>query len=148
MSLGKELLSQYNHLQVEIEDLKRRINKTKSQIERLESEGTVLDMVKGSRKDGTIGSIRIEGFPIPSYDAKLSQLYRYKFNLENAEQQAIKLTNKIEFYINSIDDCRMRMIIRYRFIDKLTWNEVAAKMGGGNTEDGIRMAVTRFFDKI
>lgn len=53
MSLGKELLSQYNHLQVEIEDLKFRINKTKSQIERLESEGTVLDMVKGSRKDGT-----------------------------------------------------------------------------------------------
>ncbi|WMI80917.1 DUF1492 domain-containing protein [Anaerotignum sp. MB30-C6] len=145
--MGKELLDQYVDLQDEIKDLKRRINKIKAQIERLESEGTVLDSVRGSRKDGTIGSIRIEGFPLPHYDEKLSQLYRYKAQLEKAEQQAVKLVNEIEIYINSIEDCRMRRIVRYRFIDKLSWNQVADRMGGNNTEDSIRKAVTRFLDK-
>ncbi|WMI81931.1 DUF1492 domain-containing protein [Anaerotignum sp. MB30-C6] len=146
--MGKELLDQYVDLQDEIKDLKRRINKIKAEIERLESEGTVLDSVKGSRKDGTIGSIRIEGFPVLCYDEKLSQLYRYKAQLEKAEQQAIKLVNEIEIYINSIEDCRMRRIIRYRFIDKLSWNQVADRLGGNNTEGSIKMAVSRFMEKV
>ncbi len=38
-------------------------------------------------------------------------------------------------------------IIRYRFIDKLSWDAVAYKMGENNTEDGMRMAVLRYLKK-
>lgn len=145
--LGKELLTQYADLQAEIEDLQRRIRKTECQIERIQAGGTVLDSVKGTRKDGTIGNIRIEGFPVVSQDEKLERLYRYKTQLRNSEKRAAELVSEIEKYINSIEDCRMRRIIRYRFIDKLSWNAVADKMGGNNTEDGMRMAVSRFFEK-
>lgn len=147
MLLGKELLTQYADLQVEIEDLQRRILKTESQIERIQAGGTVLDTVRGTRLDGTIGNIRIEGFPVVSLDEKLERLSRYRTQLPVSEKYAMELVSEIEKYINSIEDCRMRRIIRYRFIDKLSWNAVADKMGGNNTEDGMRMAVSRFFEK-
>ena len=146
--MGKELLSQYADLQAEIEDLQRRIRKTESQIERIQAGGTVLDSVRGTRKDGTIGNIRIEGFPMISLDEKLNRLYRYKSQLCASEKHAVELVSEIEKYINSIEDCRMRRIIRYRFIDKLSWNVVADKMGGNNTEGSIKMAVSRFMEKL
>lgn len=145
--LGKELLTQYADLQAEIEDLQRRIRKTEYQIERIRAGGTVLDSVRGTRKDGTIGNIRIEGFPVVSRDEKLERLHRYRAQMQDSEKHAVELVSKIEKYINSIEDCRMRRIIRYRFIDKLSWNAVADRMGGNNTEDGMRMAVSRFFEK-
>lgn len=145
--LGKELLTQYADLQAEIEDLQRRIRKTECQIERIQAGGTVLDSVRGTRKDGTIGNIRIEGFPVVSLDEKLDWLHHYRTQLYKSKKRAVDLVSEVEQYINSIEDCRMRRIIRYRFIDKLSWNAVADKMGGNNTEDGMRMAVSRFFEK-
>ncbi|MEA5057473.1 MAG: hypothetical protein VB047_07925 [Anaerotignum propionicum] len=145
--MGKELLTQYADLQAEIEDLQRRIRKTECQIERIQAGGTVLDSVKGTRKDGTIGNIRIEGFPVVSQDEKLERLHRYRTQLYRSKKRAVDLVSEVEQYINSIEDCRMRRIIRYRFIDKLSWNAVADKMGGNNTEGSIKMAISRFIDK-
>lgn len=147
MLLGKELLTQYADLQAEIEDLQRRILKTESQIERIQAGGTVLDSVRGTRLDGTIGNIRIEGFPVVSLDEKLDRLHRYRTQLYRSKKRAVDLVSEVEQYINSIEDCRMRRIIRYRFIDKLSWNAVADKMGGNNTEGSIKMAISRFIDK-
>ncbi len=49
----------------------------------------------------------------------------------------------IEF-INGIDDSLMRQIIFYRHISCMTWNEVANSIGGGNTEDSVKQAYSRF----
>jgi hypothetical protein len=38
----------------------------------------------------------------------------------------------------------MRRIIRYRFIDKLSWNAVADKMGGNSTGESVRKIFERF----
>ena len=50
-------------------------------------------------------------------------------------------------FINDVDDSMLRMIIKYRCIDCLSWNNVAAKIGGGNTEDSCRMQFNRMFKK-
>lgn len=142
--MGKELLSQYTDLQKEIEDLRKRINKTELEIARIQMGGTVLDSVRGSRKDGTIGSIRIEGFPVVSRDAKVKRLKCYRNKLRESEIKAEELISEIETYINSIDDSRMRRIIRYRFIDKLSWNEVADMMGEDSSGEGVRKVFERF----
>lgn len=142
--MGKELLSQYADLQAEIEDLQRRIRKTESQIERIQAGGTVLDSVKGTRRDGTIGNIRIEGFPVVSMDEKIDRLFRYKSQLQDSEKHAVELVSEIEKYINAIEDCRIRRIIRYRFIDKLSWNAVADRMGGSATGESVRKNFERF----
>lgn len=54
---------------------------------------------------------------------------------------------RIENYINSIDNLYMRYIFSLRFIDQMSWRKIARKLGGGNTEDGIRMSVKRFLQK-
>jgi hypothetical protein len=71
---------------------------------------------------------------------RLEKLRKAKLNLE-------KKTIEVETYIKSVDDSRMRRIIRYRFIEDLSWQQVAAKMGGGNSEDGYRIAFNRFMEK-
>ena len=52
--------------------------------------------------------------------------------------------NDVEEYIASIDDSRMRRIVSMRFIDNLSWNQVADRIGGGNTEGSVKMAFQRF----
>ena len=39
---------------------------------------------------------------------------------------------------SSIDDSLLRQIFTYRFVNGLPWRQVAACIGGGNTEDGCR----------
>jgi len=109
--------------------------------------GTVLDSVKGSRQDGTIGNIRIEGFPVVSRDEKIKRLNRYRTQLYNSKMRATEMVSEVEQYINSIEDCRIRRAIRFKFVDKLTWVATAKKLGGGNTADGVRKMVERFIGK-
>lgn len=53
----------------------------------------------------------------------------------------------IEEYIHSMEDYQMRTILSYRFVDLMTWNQIALKIGGGNTEDSVRVACRRFLEK-
>lgn len=144
--MTKDILMQYINLKEEIKDLQRRKFKTNKQINKIKKEGTVIDAVKGTRKDGTFGSIRIEGFPYPKYDAHILRLSEYMTTLEQKELELLEITIEVEKYIDAINDSRMRRIVRLRVIDDLSWVAVANKMGGGNTEDGVRMAFNRFLD--
>lgn len=55
--------------------------------------------------------------------------------------------NKLERYIQSIDDSQMRQILTLRYINGLNWQQVAFSIGGGNTANGVQMAVKRFLKK-
>lgn len=147
MDLDKSILVQYADLQEEIKDIRCRIIKTEKQIQKINSEGTVIDSVKGTRKDGTIGSIRIEGFPCPEYSNKSTKLYLYKAQLSNTEEELLELTNGVEKYINSIKDSRMRRIIQYRVIENMSWYEVADRIGGKATNESCRKYFERFLEK-
>ena len=63
----KEALIQYCELREEIKDLRERIERDEIRLRRIEEEGVVSDTVRGTRKDGTIGPIKITGFPVPEY---------------------------------------------------------------------------------
>ena len=117
-------------------------------MERLETEGTVLDAVKGTRQDGTFGSIRIEGFPYADYEKRRRSLQSYPLKLADMEEKLLELTNQAEEYINSIEDSRMRRIAQYRIMDGLSWYEVADRMGGKATSEGCRKYFERFFEKF
>ena len=47
-------------------------------------------------------------------------------------------------FINSIENFQTRMIFRLRFIRGMTWGEVAAVIGGGNTEEAVKSSCYRF----
>lgn len=54
---------------------------------------------------------------------------------------------KLMRYINSIDDCFIRLIFKLRFIDCKTWWQVAREVGGGNTSDTVRNSCYRYLKK-
>lgn len=146
--MDKDILVQYTDLQEEIRDIRRRAERARGQMERMETEGTVLDAVKGTRQDGTFGSIRIEGFPYADYEKRRRSLQSYLLKLAEMEEKLLELTNQAEEYINSIEDSRMRRIVQYRIMDGLSWYEVADRMGGKATSDSCRMYFERFLQKF
>ncbi len=143
--VSKEILIQYSDLQKEIKEVRQRIDKTERQIERIEKEGTVCDKVMGG--EGGLQSFKIEGFPYPDYSRKKTLLYSRKATLTSLEMELLETLNQVEEFIASVDDSRMRRIINLRFIENLSWNKVADRIGGGNTEGSIKMAFQRFMEK-
>ena len=61
--MDKNILVQYCEMKKEIKDIRDRIRKLDKF---LENPPVVSDTVRGSRKDGTIGPIKITGIPEPA----------------------------------------------------------------------------------
>lgn len=47
-------------------------------------------------------------------------------------------------FIRGIDDDQTRLIFRLRFLRGLAWKEVAAVIGGRNSEDSVKMVCYRY----
>lgn len=143
--ISKRILNQYIDLQAEIEETRERIEKTKRQIAILEKE-TVQDTVKGG--EGGIQRFKVEGFASADYGRQRSILFSRIALLQALENEIDSTLNEVHMFINSISDSHMRRIITLRYVDGLSWNRVADEIGGGNTEDGVRMSFNRFMEKI
>lgn len=141
----KKILHEYIDLQREIEETREKIVKVEKQIAKIEKQGAVIDTVSGG--DGGIQHYKIEGFPYPEYSRKKTLLYARQTTLTNLEIELMETINEIELFISQIDDSFMRRIINLRFIEKLSWGEVANRMGGANNEDNIKKAFYRFMEK-
>lgn len=145
MAISKEILIQYADLQQECKEVREKIEKLETQIEKIENEGNVIDKVRGGA--GGLQSFRIEGFPYPEYSRKKTLLYARKATLSELEMELLETLNQVETFISSVKDSHMRRIISLRVVDGLSWNKVADRIGGGNTEDSIRMSFNRFMEK-
>ena len=155
----KEILVQYSDLVEEVKEVRKKIDflesripKIQERINEIESGELVKDKVRGGI--GGLQSFTIEGTPVKEYEERKTELMskklilnKRKINLEELEFELLKKTNEVEEFIASIDDSRMRRIINLRFIENMTWNEVADCIGGGNTEGSIKMAFQRFMEK-
>lgn len=149
--MDKAILIQYCEMREEIKDLRKRIQK----LDRfLEVPPVVADIVKGTRKDGTVGSIRITGIPEPEYAHKENIRKRYKCLLEEKEVELLELTVQVEEYIQGIERPELRIMFRLYYVDGLPWIKVADAMNRmfprkrvPYTEDSCRMRNNRFFEK-
>ena len=142
--VSKEILIQYSDLQEEVKEVRERIDKTEKQIAKIEDDGNVIDSVCGG--NGGIQHFKIEGFPYPEYSRKKTLLYARKATLASLEMELMETLNQVEEFIARVDDSRMRRIITLRFIDNLSWNKVADRIGGNNTEDSVKKAFYRFME--
>ena len=150
--MDKEVLIQYCDMKEEIKDLRQRIVKLDKF---LEHPPIVSDTVKGSRKDLTIGPIKITGIPNPQYIRKQALRDRYRMLLEVKEAELLELTCQVEEYIESIPKAELRIMFRLYYIDGLTWVQVAHRMNRmfpkrrmKFSEDSCRMRNARFFEKV
>lgn len=61
--------------------------------------------------------------------------------------QCLHERNRLERYIAEIPDSLTRQIFQLRFINGLTWVQIAFNVGGGNTEGSVKMTCYRYIKK-
>lgn len=88
-------------------------------------------------------------------ETRVKKLEKHKNRLQDFYDKLFSMQDDAEKYIQTIEDSKMRQILRYRYIDQKSWNEIACIMcikpdGTLNekiTEDSVRKTHDRFFKK-
>jgi len=122
--LTRRELAQLYYLEKEIQMLQGRIQTLEQEIESCTQ--TLTGMPKSGNGRGKIADIAAE-------------LVDMKRLLDLKRQERIYTRNRIIRYIQEIKDSEARMIIEYRFIDHLSWRQVAKRMGGYATAASVKM---------
>ena len=123
------------------------VKETEEQIRRLRKnrKTVVVDAVKGSMHDFPFApkSFKVAGIAHSVLEDP-GQLDREELILEERLQNAKRIKCDVEAWINTIP-ARMQRIIRYRIFEKMSWRQVAVKMGRHATENGLKKEFERFF---
>lgn len=127
--MTKKELSQLYWLNREIEEDKRKLEELRSA-----SEG---------------GTAKITGMPHVTGNGKSMENYAILIAeqsdmIDLKTKQTIIEYNRLNRYIAEVDDSLMRQILSLRYVNGLSWLQIALHIGGGNTADSVRMAHNRF----
>lgn len=68
----------------------------------------------------------------------------YRDALDKKVAELIERKHVAFEFVAGIKDSQTRQIIFLRFIKGMTWGQVALKVGGGNTSDGVRKRAVRY----
>lgn len=141
MGVDKKILEQYV-------DACALIGETEQDIKRLQRkrQTVVTGSVKGSMNDFPYAEthFKIEGTSFTYMDD--AQLRIEEKLLEERKTQAKEIKVQVEQWMNSIP-VRMQRIIRYKFFEGLSWEQVADRMGKRATGEGIRKELDRFMNE-
>lgn len=126
--MNKSELSQIKYIGREIEQLKRQLEDVEYQVETK----TVTDSVTGSLPSFPYVQhvIMITGVDVEGYDRKAERLKR---SLERRIQELLDKVAEANEYIATIPDSETRIILQYRFINGLTWEQLEAETGISET---------------
>ena len=103
-----------------------------------------------SRAAGAPSSSNLSGMPRAphSTDSKVERLAAEIVDLQAViaarQIQCIHERARLERWISDIPDSLTRRVFSLRFERCMSWVQVAAQIGGGNTEDGVRQRVYRY----
>lgn len=119
--------------------LKREIARNKARLAQLEAAASSASAPLTGMPGGGGVSDRVG-----AYAAEIADLRSIiDANIRRCWQEMRRLSR----YISTVEDSQMRQILTLRYIECLTWNQVADAIGGGNTEDSVRMAHNRFLSQ-
>ena len=127
--MTKKELSQLYWLNREIEQEKRRLEELEAAATSSTAKITGLPHVSGAHDK--IGDMAI-------LIAEQRDLVELKI------RQSVIEYNRLNRYINTVEDSITRQVMSLRFVDGLPWAQVAYSIGGDNTADGCRMMVDRY----
>ena len=130
--MTKQELSQLYYLNREIEQLKNRIEE--------------LECIATSTSSVITGMPHASGVSdkVGKYAAEISDL---KELLDLNLRKCFYELNRLNRFIESIEDSQMRMILSLRHINGLCWHQVAVSIGGGNSDKSVQMMESRFLKK-
>ncbi|MGI6349316.1 MAG: hypothetical protein ACOXZ0_05310 [Eubacteriales bacterium] len=122
-------LWQLQYLNTEVEMYER-------QIERLEA------LAEASVVHVTEAKVQISGHSdkVGEYAVRLAAL---REKLEASRLKRLAEWERLEAYISGVEDGLIRQILQLRFVEGLSWQQVATGVGGRNTQDSVRKACRR-----
>lgn len=117
--MTKEKLKRYRRLLSELELLKR-------QLEKIEPE-FVKDSVNGSDSEFpyTNHKMHIEGYDLESYRKRVARLNR---RIVAKMNELVEEKDSLIEFIYKLEDSQARQIFIYKYLDGLTWEEIAKEM--------------------
>ncbi len=132
--MDKEQLSQLKYLKSEIEILKKQISDLDYNI--------TTDSVKGSSPyfPYVERNFLITGLDYQVHDNKLDRLQR---KLNRRVEELIDLVEETNNYIDEIKDSEIRQILILKYINNLTWEQIAFSLGYAD-ESVPRKKINRF----
>lgn len=118
--MTKGELGKLGSIQKEIELIKRELNSI--------TEEYVTDKVTGSRLEHPyiFTSFKISGYDSGGYSSKVMRLER---KLKRKLDELMDERERLEEYIESVNDDITRMILRLRYINGLGWNQIGNELG-------------------
>lgn len=122
---AKYLLNQYTDLNQEIKELQKRIEKTENRKIKVEH-----DKVRGSNPYFPYEprNFNIEGYNYQEADKKEDRLVKLNRLLCKRKEKCEDMKLTIEEFISNIPDSKTRRIFQYRYIDGLSWLQIAMRM--------------------
>lgn len=122
-------MSQLYYLDREIEQLQR-------QLEELEclAEGTtqaITGMPHGSGTSDKVGD----------YAVRIADL---RSMIDNRKARCWDELRRLNAYIDGVEDSLTRQILALRYVNGLSWQQVADSVDGGNTEDSVKKICYRY----
>ena len=127
--MTKKELSQLYYLKKEIRQLEQRIKELETVATSCTSKITGLP--HGTGINDKIGN----------YTAQIADL---KCLLDLNLKKCFYELNRLDRYIQSVDDPLLRQIMTYRFISGYSWKKIAFQVGGNNSEDGLKKRLYRY----
>ena len=98
------------------------------------------------------GAQSISGMPKGGSDPRKLELYAVEISnlhtiIQEKQARCIQERKRLERYISNIPDSLTRQIFTRRFIDGLSWTQVAVSIGGGNTAGSVRVLCHRYLHR-
>lgn len=130
--MTKSELQQLYWLRIEIEQLSMRIRQLENAL--------------------TGGISKLDGMPrAPGISDRVGQFVPEIVRLREAAQrkleESVSESERLEAFINSIEEAQIRTVFRLRYVNCLSWQQVAVKLGG-NTADSVRMMHNRYLQHL
>lgn len=135
----KEKLKQIRYINSEISVIEAQISNLRPI--------TSTDNVTGSSPHFpyTAMSFHIEGVDVEDYNRRTKRL---KNNLIKKKNELLELQEEAQNFINGIEDSLTRQIITLRFMNCMSWNDIAEKIGVSSSADSVRKISERFFKSV
>lgn len=110
---------------------------------------TANEMLESMRSAAEPGAQKITGMPRASgahdmVGALAIEIVTLEESTAELKKEVAESEPYIKAFVEEISDIQLRTIFRLRFLCALSWKEVAAIVGGRNSEDSVRMACYRY----
>lgn len=127
--MTKKELSQLYYLKKEIKQLEQRIKELETAA--MDCTAKITGLPHGTGISDKIGN----------YTAQIADL---KNLLDLKLKKCFYELNRLDRYIQSVDDPLIRQIILYRFENHMSWSQIERTIGGNNNSESLRKKLYRY----